>query len=70
MYIWRRVHQTKNGQGWHANTGFMHAPYTGKIGAYLQDENLDLYLPRGRCPVAAAEPKGAILYLGTVAFPS
>ena len=27
MYIWRLVHQTKNGQGWHANTRFMNAPY-------------------------------------------
>ena len=39
--IYGGVSTTKNGQGWHANTGFMHAPYTGKIGAYLQDENLD-----------------------------
>ena len=38
--------------------------HTGKIGAYLQDVNLDTYT-RGRYPVAAAEPKGAILYLGT-----
>ena len=50
---------TENGQGWHANTGFMHAPYTGKIGAYLQHGN---YWAKGAisCPVAAVEPKGAI----------
>jgi hypothetical protein len=39
--------------------------HTGKIGTYIYDDNLDTYPPRGRCPVAAAELKGAILYLGT-----
>jgi len=38
-----------------------------RANTYLQDENLDTYT-RGRCPVAAAEPKGAILYLGTPKF--
>jgi hypothetical protein len=53
--------QKKDGQGTHAKAGFMHAPYTGKIGVYLHDGNLDTFYPRGRCPVAAAELKGVIL---------
>ena len=37
-----------------------------KIGAYPdKDGNLDPFYPWGRCPVAAAELKAAILHLGT-----